>query len=58
MTEIKCDNIVLCRGYVRNNKLCKELEGQVEDLYKIGDCVKPNLIGDAIHDGWVVANRI
>jgi len=57
-TEIKCDNIVLCRGYVRNNKLYKELDGQVEELYKIGDCAKPNLIGDAIHDGWVVANRI
>jgi len=27
MTEIKCDNIVLCRGYVRNNKLYKDIGG-------------------------------
>jgi len=57
-TEIKCDNVLLCRGYNRADGLYKELEGQVKELYKVGDCVQPRLIGDAIHEGWLAANRI
>lgn len=61
--EVKCDNIILCRGYHGDSKLYRSLFGTIE-INKVGDCqVKSRCnesrnIGDAIHEGWVVANRI
>lgn len=58
LSEIACDDILLCRGYNRADQLYRELVDKIDDLYTIGDCVSPRLIGDAINEGWVVANRI
>lgn len=58
LSEVKCDSILLCRGYNRADQLYKELVDKIDDLYQIGDCVSPRLIGDAINEGWVIANRI
>jgi 2,4-dienoyl-CoA reductase-like NADH-dependent reductase (Old Yellow Enzyme family)/thioredoxin reductase len=72
-TEHKCDNVILCRGYNREDRIYKELTGKVKELYKVGGvpdtadskpsfCVAPcsqaRQIGDAIHQGWIVANRV
>jgi uncharacterized FAD-dependent dehydrogenase len=63
--EVECDNVILCRGYKGGgSKIFKELEGKVAELYKVGDCqiksrcVEYRTIGDAILEGWQVANRI
>ncbi|MGD0876974.1 MAG: FAD-dependent oxidoreductase [Anaerolineales bacterium] len=56
--EIKCENVILCTGYVPIDGIYEELRGKVKELYKIGDCVKPRQIGDAVHEGWLVANRL
>lgn len=61
---IPCDDVILCRGYKGENTLYKELQDQVTELYRVGDCqmksrcVDKRNIGDAIHEGWAVANRI
>ena len=63
--EIKCDNVLLCRGYVGGGrKIYNELQGNVKELYKVGDCqiksrcIEYRTIGDAILEGWQVANRL
>ena len=58
LTEIKGDSVVVCAGYDPDNALYNELKGEVEELYLIGDAVKARLIGDAIHEGWLVANQL
>lgn len=56
--KVKCDNLILCTGYVPIDGIYDELRGKVKELYKIGDCAKPRQIGDAVHEGWLVANRL
>jgi len=62
--EIQCDSVVLCRGYRGDGEIYQKLQGKVGELYKIGDCqiksrcVEYRTIGDAILEGWQVANRI
>jgi NADPH-dependent 2,4-dienoyl-CoA reductase/sulfur reductase-like enzyme len=61
--EIKCDNIILCRGFHGESNLYKALDGKVE-IHRVGDCqmksrcTEDRTLGNAIHEGWVVANRI
>lgn len=61
---IPCDDVILCRGFISESKIFKELEGRVPELYKAGDvtmksrCVNHPVIGDAIEAGWVIGNRI
>jgi 2,4-dienoyl-CoA reductase-like NADH-dependent reductase (Old Yellow Enzyme family)/thioredoxin reductase len=63
-TEVKCDNVLICRGYRGRPAIYKELQGKVKELYLVGDaqirsrCVEPRNIGDAIHEGWIAANRL
>jgi 2,4-dienoyl-CoA reductase-like NADH-dependent reductase (Old Yellow Enzyme family)/thioredoxin reductase len=63
--ELACDNIILCRGYAGGgSKLYKELQGEVKEIYRVGDCqiksrcVEYRTVGDAILEGWQIANRI
>lgn len=56
--HIPADSVVLCVGYKPNDSLYEELRGKVPELYKIGDCVRPRMIGDAILEGWQVANQL
>ena len=55
---IQVDTIVLAAGFMPNNELEQELEGQVPELYSIGDCVKLNKIRGAIHSGSRIARQI
>jgi 2,4-dienoyl-CoA reductase-like NADH-dependent reductase (Old Yellow Enzyme family)/thioredoxin reductase len=63
--EQECDSIILCRGYTGGGPgIYKELQGKVNELYKVGDCqiksrcLEYRTVGDAILEGWQVANRI
>ena len=61
---VKCDSILVCRGYTGTPKIYDELLGKIKEIHKIGDCTmtlrcndKRN-IGNAILEGWQIANRI
>jgi len=55
---IEANSVVPTSPLESNTKLYKELEGKVPELYAIGDCNNPNMIVDAIADGWKVGNKI
>jgi 2,4-dienoyl-CoA reductase-like NADH-dependent reductase (Old Yellow Enzyme family)/thioredoxin reductase len=56
--ELKGDSVVICAGFAPDNALYKNLQDKVKKVYAIGDCTKARFIGDAIHEGWLVANQI
>ncbi len=56
--KVEADSVVLCTGYAANRRLYDELDGKFEELYLIGDAVKPREIGDAVVEGWVVGNQL
>jgi len=58
LREFEGDSVVVCAGYTPNLVLFDELKNNVKKIYKIGDCVKARLIGDAVNEGWLVANQI
>jgi dimethylamine/trimethylamine dehydrogenase len=63
---IDADAVVLCTQRVSNEELYLELAGDeealraesVEAVYRIGDCVAPQLIADCIFDGHRLAREI
>ncbi len=55
---IDCDSVVLAWGYAPNKALYESLKGKGPELYAIGDCVKPRLILDAIHEGAFIGRQI
>lgn len=55
---IEADTIITALPLQRNTDLIKSLEGEVSEIYFIGDCKEPKLIADAIADGALVANSI
>lgn len=54
----EADTVVLATGMMSNDGLARQLEGQVRDLYTIGDCAKPHKIEDAIESGFRIASQI
>ena len=52
------DTIVMATGYLPNNALYKALQGQVKELYTIGDCVTPRRALNAIHEAYLTAFNI
>ncbi len=64
--ELEADGIVLCTQRVSNDSLYLELRGDdesladegIEAVYRIGDCVAPRILADAIFDGHRLAREI
>ena len=57
--EIEADSVVVCSGWRPNDELYYALKEVYKgDLFRIGDCVRARIIGDAISEGWAVANQI
>jgi 2,4-dienoyl-CoA reductase (NADPH2) len=57
MTEDKprffdCDTVVLAVGSREDNALAQALEGKVASLHKVGDCVKPQKVKQAVQSGF------
>lgn len=57
VSEIKADAIVMAHGRKPNNALADEIEALGYLVYRIGDCVAPREIVNAIHDGAYVARQ-
>ncbi len=52
-------DFVLCAiGYAADPDLAKQLRGKAPEVYAIGDCIKPALVYEAIHDAYLLARRV
>jgi dimethylamine/trimethylamine dehydrogenase len=60
--ELEADGVVLVTQRVSDDSLYRELAGDpgegVEAVYRVGDCVAPQLLADAIFDGHRLAREI
>ena len=56
--SIEADTIVIAAGATPNDELTKLLKDKVQELYSIGDCVKPRKIINAIADGANISCQI
>jgi hypothetical protein len=52
------DNVILAYYQKADDALYFALKGKVKELHRIGDCVAPRMIGDAIRDGEKVGRLI
>ncbi len=52
------DHVVLAYYNQANEDLYFKLKGKVSALHRIGDCVAPRLIGDAIRDGEKIGRQL
>jgi pyruvate/2-oxoglutarate dehydrogenase complex dihydrolipoamide dehydrogenase (E3) component len=58
MKNFPADTIVIAAGSTANTDLADALEGKVKALHKVGDCVEPRRILEAIREGWKAASEI
>ena len=56
--KIFADTVIIAAGYKSNQDLTKKLDGKIDELYKIGDCVEVRTALEAIHEGFEVGLRI
>ncbi|MDR1572622.1 MAG: FAD-dependent oxidoreductase [Clostridiales Family XIII bacterium] len=57
--EIPADSIVLASGFASRSDLWRQLEAETDiEVYALGDCARPRMIFDAIHEGFLAARRV
>ena len=56
--KFEFDMVVNALGYVPNLTLSEALNGEVRELYKIGDCVRPRNILHAVREAAYIARQI
>ncbi|MCL5961183.1 MAG: FAD-dependent oxidoreductase [Chloroflexi bacterium] len=52
------DTVVLAMGQLPNDGLYKALKGKVAELYRVGDCVVPRTVEEAIYEGYTTALKV
>lgn len=52
------DSLVLSLGGEVNDTLYHDLKNKVKEIYRVGDCVAPRKIPEAIREGHLVGRRI
>jgi len=55
---IEADSIVIAVGSAAQTSLEAELKEFVQEVYAVGDCLKPGSILGAVHDGYKVGLTI
>jgi len=55
---IEGDTVVLAVGLRPNCRAAEMLEGKVGELYLAGDCIQARLIGDALEEGFCLAQQL
>ncbi|MBI2831247.1 MAG: FAD-dependent oxidoreductase [Chloroflexi bacterium] len=55
---LEADTIVCACGTEPDDRLYRDLQGKVPELYSIGDCVQPRLIMNAVEEGEAVGQKI
>lgn len=48
----EADSVVIAVGMKASNTLAEELEGEVAVLFRVGDCVEPHRVREAIAGGF------
>jgi 2,4-dienoyl-CoA reductase-like NADH-dependent reductase (Old Yellow Enzyme family)/thioredoxin reductase len=56
--EIPADTVILSLGFKPRTETVNLLKDLAPDVYTIGDCVRPQTVKEAIHDGFNVAVEI
>jgi 2,4-dienoyl-CoA reductase-like NADH-dependent reductase (Old Yellow Enzyme family)/thioredoxin reductase len=56
-TFIKGDFVVLAVGYT-SNPINEKIKEGIQEVYSIGDCVKPRMIKEAIEEGFWIGTKI
>ncbi len=56
--ELPCDTVIIALGFKANDSLYHQLKNQVDEIYKIGDCIKARNFIDATHEAYLVAQDI
>jgi dimethylamine/trimethylamine dehydrogenase len=56
--DVECDGVVLVTQRLSDDALYHELDGSLPAVYRIGDCVAPRMISEAIFDGHRLAREI
>ncbi|NTU88774.1 MAG: FAD-dependent oxidoreductase [Actinobacteria bacterium] len=56
--SVEGDSVVVCSGWESEDAIYRLLYLRMDEVYLIGDAVKPGKIGDAVHAGWSVGNQI
>ena len=54
----EADSVVIAVGMKATDKIAKELQGKGPSLYKVGDCVKPAKVKEAIASGFEAGFRV
>ncbi len=55
---LDADTVVMCTGYQPDDSIYRSLQGQVDELYVVGDSNSPRRAIDAIHDAFTTALQI
>jgi len=55
---LPADTVILAVGMRSDNKLAKELEGTIPEVYTVGDCVRPRDAAEAAYQAATVASKI
>ncbi len=50
-SEVPCETLILCTGRLVQDDLFRALDGQVSRLVRVGDCLQPSSIADAVYSG-------
>jgi 2-enoate reductase len=58
LENIEADTVVLATGLEADSSLYDELQGKVDELYRIGDCLAPRKFIDAVHEAYEIAKII
>lgn len=56
--ELEADTLVTSYWRSSDTTLFDALEGKVKELYKVGDCISPRRVIDAIHEGYKIGMEI
>jgi len=43
--------VILAAGAKSDDKLFEQIKGKIKEVYKVGDCVEPRQIGEAVEEG-------
>ena len=53
--ELSCDTVIISTGFKANDSLFDELKNEVDEIYKIGDCIKARKFIDATQEAFQIA---
>ena len=56
--KIFADTVIIAAGYKSNQDPTKKMNGKIDEVYRIGDCVEVRTALEAIHEGFEVGLKI